>query len=295
MSIQFGISAINWVNEDVLSVGDHYTAEDVLGQMSGLGFTGTEFCRKFPRDPDVLKSLLERYNMVLTSQWKSVHFSDPSKREEELRAYREHVDFLHAMGCKYVVTCETGNAFEDTTSNTVRVEPLTDEQWRHLVAGLHQAGEYCRSKGMKLVYHYHGETVVESRDEIRRLMDSTDPELVHMLYDAGHAYFGGSDPLEVLRAYYDRIPYIHLKDVRRDVLEWKRKEGIRFREAVIKGVFTVPGDGAIDFAPIFDELKQRGYRGWIIIEAEQDPLVAEPTRYARLTKEYISRISGLSI
>ncbi|CAG7653689.1 myo-inosose-2 dehydratase [Paenibacillus allorhizosphaerae] len=291
-NVKYGISAINWVNEDILEMGDHYTAEQVLTDMSSLGYEGTEFCRKFPRNTEALQSLLGSKNMVLTSQWKSVHFTDPSRREAELQAFRAHADFLKAMGCKYVVTCETGNAFEDLSQNSVRIEPLTDEQWEHLVEGLHEAGRYCKDNGMKLVYHYHGETVVESGEEIERLMKSTDPELVHMLYDTGHAYFGGSDPLHILRTYYDRIAYIHLKDVRQEVLDWKRTQGVRFRDAVRKGVFTVPGDGCIDFGPIFRELKDRGYEGWMIIEAEQDPAIADPVKYARKAKEYIEQVSA---
>ncbi|TBL71442.1 myo-inosose-2 dehydratase [Paenibacillus thalictri] len=292
MNVKYGISAINWVNEDIMELGDHYTAEQVLGDMSGLGFAGTEFCRKFPRDVEQLKKLMAGFNMELTSQWKSVHFSDPSRREEELQAFREHADFLKAMGAKYVVTCETGNSFEDLTQNSVTVEPLTDEQWKHLAEGLNEAGRYCRDNGMQLVYHYHGETVVESGEEIARLMEITDPELVHMLYDTGHAYFGGSDPLHVLKTYYDRIKYIHLKDIRQDVLDWKRENNVRFREAVRKGVFTVPGDGCIDFAPIFAELKARGYEGWMIVEAEQDPSIADPVVYAAKTREYIAKVGG---
>lgn len=289
MHVKVGISAINWVNEDILEMGDHYTAEQVLTDMSSLGYEGTEFCRKFPRDVEQLKQLLASKDMVLTSQWKSVAFSDRSRHEEELQAFREHADFLHAMGCGYVVTCETGNAFEDLTLNTVRVEPLKVAQWQAMVDGLHEAGRYCRTLGMKLAYHYHGETVVEGGQEIRRLMESTDPELVYMLYDTGHAYFGGSDPLDILHTYYDRIPYIHLKDIRQDVLDWKRSESIRFRDAVRKGVFTVPGDGCIDFAPIFRELRARGYEGWMIVEAEQDPAIADPVAYARIAKSNIDK------
>jgi len=291
MKVKYGISAINWVNEDIMELGDHYTAEQVLGDMSRLGFEGTEFCRKFPRDTGKLKELLNRNGMVLTSQWKSVHFSQPDRREEELQAFHEHADFLKAMGCSYVVTCETGNAFEDAESNSVRVEPLTDEQWKHMVEGLHEAGRYCKEYGMQLVYHYHGETVVEGGAEIARLMEMTDPELVHMLYDTGHAYFGGSDPLYILQTYYDRIRYIHLKDIRQDVLDWKRQEGIRFREAVRKGIFTVPGDGCIDFKPIFNELASRGYEGWMIIEAEQDPSIADPVEYAEKAKAYLQAVT----
>lgn len=285
----FGISAINWVNEDVLSIGDRYTCDEVLSDMSMLGFKGTEFCRKFPRDVAQLQAIMAQYGMRLTSQWKSVLFSDPAVQEEELRAFREQADFLRAMGCEHAVVCETTYAFNDAKpERRCTRDSLSDEEWEHVVDGLHKAGRYCSDIGMKLVYHHHAETVIEGPDHIRRLMASTDPALVYLLYDSGHAYYGGSDPLELLREYYHRIAYIHLKDVRQSVLDWKRAGGIGFTDAVVNGLFTVPGDGCIDFGPIMRELGARDYDGWIIIEAEQDPDVADPVAYARKAKSYLS-------
>src|SRR5690606_7325960 len=128
--------------------------------------------RKFPRDVDALKALLAKYGMVMSSQWNSVHFSDPARKEAELQQYKVKVDFLAAMGCKHVVTCESGNTFEDLTQNKVTIEDLSDEQWESLVDGLHRAGQYCKDKGMKLIYHFHGETVIEKPAQIDRLMAS---------------------------------------------------------------------------------------------------------------------------
>lgn len=292
MKVQYGISAINWVNEDIKEYGNHYTAEQVLSEMASLGFEGTEYCRKFSRDVDMLKQLLASKNMVLTSQWRSVHFSDLSRHEEEMEAFRAHADFLKAMGCKHVVTCESSNKTEDLANNKIHITPLTDEQWQHVVDGLHKAGQYCKDIGMKLVYHFHGETVVETEAEIGRLMAMTDPELVYMLFDTGHAYYGGCDPLQLLQKHYDRIAYIHFKDVRKDVLEQHLKDGFRFREGVRRGVFTVPGDGCIDFKAICDELSSRNYEGWIIIEAEQNPEVANPLHYAEIAHNYLTSITA---
>jgi len=290
MAISFGISAINWVNEDILSLGDHYTAEQVLADMSSLGFKGTEFCRKFPNDTEQLKALLSSYGMVLSSQWNSVNFSDESKKAASLEVFKKRVDFLAEMGCKHVVTCESGNTFEDLTSNKVTVDELTEAQWASLIDGLHQAGQYCKDKGMKLVYHYHGETVIEKPAQIDRLMASTNAELVYLLFDTGHAYYGGYDPLQLLQKYYDRIAYIHLKDIRQAQLDELNASGLRFRTGVQNGVFTVPGDGCISFAPIAEELLTRGYDGWIIIEAEQDPGVANPVTYAKFAIEHLQKI-----
>jgi inosose dehydratase len=291
---KFGISPINWVNEDIHEIGDHYTFEQLMEDFSTLGFTGTENCRKFPQDPAVLKGKLAERGIELTSQWKGVIFADPAIRQEELAAYRKHVEFLHAMGSKRVVTCEIGGSpFADPreTANREAVQPLTDEQWGYVAEGLEQAGAICAEYGMKLVYHYHMGTVVESGQQIDRLMAMTDPGLVHLLFDTGHAYYGGSDPLDILRRHADRIAYVHLKDVREDVLSRVRKDGLTFLESVVNGVFTVPGDGCIDFAPIFGELRNLGYEGWMILEAEQDPSKAEPNHYARIAIDYIGRIA----
>ncbi|WP_372663665.1 myo-inosose-2 dehydratase [Cohnella sp.] len=290
---KLGISPINWVNEDVLTLGDHYTFEDLLGDFSSLGFSATENCRKFPKDPDVLKTALAEKGIRLTSQWKGVLFSDPARRDEELKSYRQHVDFLKRMGSEHVVTCELGGSIIGDPRRQGIVEnviPLTPEEWGYMVEGLNQAGEICRENGMKLVYHYHIGTVVEKPDEIDRLMASTNPDLVHLLYDTGHAYYGGYDPLELIQKHGDRVGYVHLKDIRQSVLDRVMESGIPFQASVIAGVFTVPGDGCIDFGPIFRALNDREYDGWMIIEAEQDPSVANPYEYAKLSKRYIDGI-----
>jgi len=290
MAFKYGISAINWSNEDIIAFGDRYTADDILGQMSELGFKGTENSRKFPATPSELKGLMAHYEMELTSQWNSVHFSEPARVEEELRAFYKLVDYLHETGCKHVVTCDCGNTFEDLEANKVEVAPLTEEQWKSLAAGLNQAGAYCSSKGMKLVYHFHGETVIETGEQIDRLMASTNPEYVHMLFDTGHAYYGGSDPLQLLQKHISRVAYVHLKDIRKEELQKLRNSGLRFRTGVRDGVFTVPGDGCIAFQPILQLLKDSGYDGWIIIEAEQDPEKANPKQYAQKAISYLRSI-----
>lgn len=296
---RFGISPINWVNEDNHEIGDHYTFEQLLDDFSRLGFTGTEMCRKFPKQPSELKHRLAEKGIELASQWKGVIFADPALRAEELAAYRKHVEFLSAMGSRHVVTCEIGGSphadprfgshdLHSPELHTVR--RLNDEQWKHVAEGLEQAGRICDEYGMKLVYHYHASTVVERGDEIDRLMEMTDPALVHLLYDTGHALHGGTDPLALLKKHCDRIAYVHLKDVRKDVLKQVKQEGISFLDSIPQGVFTVPGDGCIDFRPIFQHLKEREYAGWMIIEAEQDPLKADPVVYAERSIAYIRGI-----
>ncbi|RAK16873.1 2-keto-myo-inositol dehydratase [Anoxybacillus vitaminiphilus] len=292
-NFRIGIAPISWVNDDIPGLGDHYTQDQVLSEMSSLGYISTEMGRLFSQDPSSLKAKLEKYGIQLASKFVGVLFSDEGRLEEELQSFSQWVKYLKEMGCEHVIVCEMGGSMHwdpRRSSDDKIIQKLTDKEWQSLVDGLHRAANICREYGMKLVYHFHAGTVVETAEEIDRLMELTDPNLVHLLYDTGHALYGGYDPLELLNNYYDRIQYIHLKDVRREVLEEVRRENLDFRSAVLRGMFTVPGDGCIDFAPIFEKLVEKNYDGWIIVEAEQDPAVAHPYKYAKMAKEYIDFI-----
>lgn len=287
---RIGIAPISWVNDDIPGLGDHYTQDQVLSEMAQLGYVSTEMGRLFMQDPPALKAKLAEYGVELASKFVSTLFSDASRLQTELEAFTEWVNYLKQMGCEYVIACEMGGSMHwDPRRDPAEksIQKLSDSQWESLVNGLHEAARICQANGMELVYHFHAGTVVETAEEIDRLMEMTDPGLVHLLFDSGHALYGGYDPHELLVTYYDRIRYVHLKDVRREVLKEVQRENLDFRSAVLRGMFTVPGDGCIDFAPIFKELVERNYHGWIIVEAEQDPEVAHPYTYAKMAKEYI--------
>lgn len=287
-----GIAPISWMNDDIPGLGDHYTEDQVLSEMAALGYQSTEMGRLFMRDPSTLKKRLDQYQIELASKFVGTLFSDSTRQAEELQSFRNWVDYLKEMGSKYVIVCEIGGSMHWDPRNsqeTVPIQKLTNDQWRTLVEGLHQAAELCQTNGMQLVYHYHAGTVIETREEIDRLMEMTDPDRISLLYDTGHALYGDYDPLELVKKYLDRIKYVHLKNVRCNVLEQVRREKLDFRTGVLKGLFTVPGDeeGCIDFEPIFQELLKSGYDGWWIVEAEQDPAVAHPYKYAKMAKDYI--------
>ncbi|WP_426448040.1 myo-inosose-2 dehydratase [Paenibacillus sp. S-38] len=290
LPFRLGAHPINWVGEDVKEHGDDTTYERILDDMAALGLQGTEMGRKYPADPAVLREELSRRGLQLVSQWKSVLFSDPSYRKEELEAYRRHAAFLKDMGAEVISTCEIGGSLHfdpRRTSHEKEVLRLDDAGWESLAEGLNEAGVIAREYGLKLTYHHHGGTVVEQGHEIDRLLEMTDPALVHLLFDTGHAYYGGADPLSVLQKHYDRIAYVHLKDIRPQVLEEARAEGADFISCIRRGVFTVPGDGCIDFAPIVGELAARGYGGWAMLEGEQDPAAHPPYDYAKQALLYL--------
>ncbi|UUZ97342.1 myo-inosose-2 dehydratase [Paenibacillus sp. P25] len=279
--------------EDVREHGADTTFEQIVDDIQKLGLTGTEMGRKYPTDIPVLKQELSKRGIQLVSQWKSVLFSDPAYRESELEAYRKHAAFLKEMGSTVISTAEVGGSLHfdpRRTPHEKEVLRLDEAGWRSLAEGLNAAGAIAKEYGLKLTYHHHGGTVVEQPEEIDKLMELTDPSLVYLLFDTGHAYYGGADPLTVLRKHYDRIAYIHLKDIRPAVLEEARAEKADFVTCIRKGVFTVPGDGCIDFAPIFAELLDRGYDGWAMLEGEQDPAEHNPYEYAKNALQYIESL-----
>jgi inosose dehydratase len=289
---KLGAGAIAWTNPGTPEFDDSYTAEQIISQMSDLGYEGTEMNRKYPSDREALNSLLDQYRMKISSQYKFVVFSNPAIVDDEMKSFKEHADFLYSMGCKYVIVSERGGSahWDPVTGDSGVITPLNEESWASLIDNLHKAGEYCNQHGMRLVYHYHAGTVIEQHAEIDYLMDHTDPAKISLLFDTGHAYYGNYEPLELLQKHLQRIHYIHLKDVRKEVLHRARKENIDFKQGVVEGIFTVPGDGDIDFEPIFAILLNRGYDSWIIVEAEQNPASANPYEYAKMAKHYIDNI-----
>jgi len=280
---RLGGHPINWVGEDVLEHGADTPFERIVDDMQLLGLEGTEMGRKFPADAQTLKKELSDRGLTLVSQWKSVLFSDPSYREEQLEAYRLHAAFLQEMGATVISTCEIGGSLHfdpRRTPHEKEVQRLDDAGWASLAEGLNAAGAIAREYGLKLTYHHHGGTVVERPEEIDRLMAMTDPETVFLLFDSGHAYYGGADPLSVLRKHYERIAYVHLKDVRRPALERAQAANADFLTCIRMGVFTLPGSGDLDFRPIVGELLERGYDGWAMLEGEQDPALYPPFEFA---------------
>ncbi|MDQ0871894.1 inosose dehydratase [Paenibacillus sp. V4I3] len=293
LPFKLGIHPINWVGEDVKEHGADTTYEQILDDIQALGLKGTEMGRKYPTDIAVLKQELDKRGIGLVSQWKSVLFSDPAYREEELKAYRKHAEFLKEMGSTVISTAEVGGSlhFDPRRSpNEKEVLRLDEAGWQSLAEGLNLAGAIAQEYGLKLTYHHHGGTVVESPEEIDKLMELTDPSLVYLLFDTGHAYYGGADPLTVLRKHEKRVAYIHLKDIRQSVLDEARAEQVDFVTCIRKGVFTVPGDGCIDFAPIFAELLAQGYAGWAMLEGEQDPAAHNPYEYAKQALQHIESL-----
>ncbi|KTD35231.1 myo-inositol catabolism protein iolE [Legionella moravica] len=292
MNIKLGIAPINWCNDDDPNLGKDISFEQCIREMALAGYIGTELGNKYPRDITVLKDALGAQGLQLSSAWFSTFFTDPSQYQSTLSRFMDHMSFMRAMGASYINVCECGHAIQGTEQAIISpYKPeFSQEQWGHLINGLHALGRIAYDFNMTIVYHYHAGTGVYHEHEIDYLMQNTSPQLLSLLLDTGHAAFAGIDPLNLIAKYGDRIRYVHLKDIRSEVLKQTEQQQLSFMNAVRSGVFTVPGDGAIDFNSVFKALKQAQYEGWMIVEAEQDPGKAPPLEYARKAFDYLSAI-----
>ncbi|ARB93931.1 myo-inosose-2 dehydratase [Legionella longbeachae] len=291
MHIKLGIAPINWCNDDDPELGKEISFEQCIREMSEAGYRGTELGNKYPRDASVLKNALDNYGLHLSSSWFSTFFTESEQYDNTLSRFMEHLSFMKAMGASFINVCECGHAIQGTKSPILGSEKprFNEKQWASLIQGLHAIGRIAYDFNMHLVYHYHAGTGVFYEQEIDFLMENTSPQLISLLMDTGHAVFAKINPVDLINKYGDRILYIHLKDIRINVLNKVEKEKLSFMDAVRDGVFTVPGDGSIDFATIFKALQNHQYTGWMIVEAEQDPAKAPPLEYAKKAYDYLQQ------
>lgn len=297
MTVRLGINPLTWSNDDMPALGAETPLETCLSEGKEAGFSGFELGNKFPRTPETLGPILKQHELDLVSGWYSSELLTRTA-EAEIEAVQNHLHLLKSLGARVMVFCEvTGCVHGDQTTAVSRRPVMTDAQWQTLTERLNQVARYCLDQGVRIAYHHHMGTVVESADDIRRLMDNTD-QSVGLLLDTGHLMFSGGDPLQIQQEYAGRICHVHCKDIRADVLADVRNRDLSFLDAVLNGVFTVPGDGCIDYSTLFKGLKASGYQGWLVVEAEQDPAVAHPLTYARLGHEGLVRAcadAGLTI
>jgi len=287
MSVRLGISPIGWSNDDLPELGGATPLETCLAEGRLAGFQGIELGNKFPRDPEVLRPILERHRLSLISGWYSGHLMERSVAEE-ITAIEGHRALLAAMGCAVLVYAEATGSIAGDRSRPLSSRPrLGDGDWSHFGGRLSELAEHLSRRGIRLAYHHHMGTVVENEADIDRLMATTSAA-AGLLLDTGHLAFAGADPARLARRYGHRIKHVHCKDVRAGVLARVRAADASFLDAVLDGVFTVPGDGCIDFAQVLTELAAAGYDGWLVVEAEQDPAKARPLAYAQLSYTHLS-------
>lgn len=290
-----GIAPIGWTNDDMPELGGENTFQQTVSEMALAGFTGCEIGNKYPKDPAELKKALDLRGMRIASRWFS-SFILTQPIEQVAADFERELDFLSAVGANRINVSEQSYSIQGQKDTPVLGggrHVMDDAEWDRFCAGLNHLGKIAAQRGFRLCFHHHMGTVVQTAAETDRMLAHTDPDCVFLCYDTGHFTFAGEDPLAVLKKYVHRVGHVHLKDMRADVVARVKPEGWSFLTAVRNGAFTVPGDGCVDFDPIFELLAKAGYAGWLLVEAEQDPAKANPLEYAIKARKYIREHTGL--
>lgn len=289
--IKLGIAPIAWSNDDLPELGGETTLETCLSEAKAAGFSGVEKGGKFPLDPKVLGPLLEDQGLALCSGWFSGGLRHGTV-EDEKKNIAEQLHLFQVLGCPVMVYAETTGTVQGQIDTPVADRPvMPDEEFGPYGEKLTTFADWLEAEGCPMSYHHHMGTVIETERDVDLLMQATGPS-VGLLLDTGHLTFAGGDVLATTRRHGARINHVHCKDIRGEVLQRLKAENWSFLNGVLEGVFTVPGDGMIDYGPFAKLLAEIGYSGWVVVEAEQDPVKANPFEMAKIGHAALSEAFG---
>ena len=288
MNINLGIAPIAWSNDDMPELGGDTPIETCLFEVQSVGYSGIELGGKFPRNSGTVKYLLNKFNLNLPGGWYSSRLRERSI-DEEWEAMQDQINLLKLVKASVFIFAEKTESIQSDQSRPLSQRPkLEDREWNEFCKKISEISKRLADIGLPMSYHEHMGTIIQSEEDINRLLDNTNDE-TFLLYDTGHIMFAQGDYESILKKYVSRINHIHCKDIRKNVLEKSLSEDLSFRDAFLEGVFTVPGDGCIDYNPLFKILFRNNYSKWVIVEAEQNPKKANPLKYAKIGYNYLTK------
>jgi inosose dehydratase len=281
MAVRLGTNPIAWTNDDLLTLGDAISVDTCLAEARQAGFAGIELGRKFPRRAEELGPILDRHGLRLVSGWYGARLRERDAKAE-IAELQPHLQLLQALGCEVMVFAEMVGAIHGDRAIPLSRRPrLAESEWAPFTRRLTEVADYLAETDMPMAYHHHMGTAIESEDDVDRLMAETGPS-VGLLFDTGHLTLAGGDPVSVAARHAARVRHVHCKDVRSRVMAAVRNREASFLDAVVEGVFTTPGGGAVDFVASLTPIAQAGHSGWLVVEAEQDPEKAPPLLYGSM-------------
>ena len=291
MSVKLGIAPIAWSNDDMPELGGDTSLETCLSEAREAGFTGIESGGKFPKTSKELLPILNKYNINLCSGWYGANLLKRTVKDE-MENIRTQLDLFKDCNAPCIVFAEVTNSIQADEKKPLSKRPKLDkDDWKKFCEKINEVGKRLEGENMPLAYHHHMGTVIQSHEDTERLMNETN-DTVKLTIDTGHMLFAGGNSLKIIRDFKEKIAHVHCKDMREKVLNKSLSEDLSFRHAFLEGAFTVPGDGCIDYRPIFNELVKNNYQGWLVVEAEQDPKKANPFEYAKIGFNYLKKTSS---
>jgi len=287
MSVKLGIAPIAWSNDDMPELGGETSLEQCLEEASLAGFIGIESGGKFPKYSHELLPLLKKHKLNLCSGWYGANLRTNSVKEE-IELIQNQLKLFKDCNSPCMVFAEVSDSVQGDPNKRLSERPKMNlEESKAFYKKISEIAKYLEDQGMPLAYHHHMGTVIETEKDTIQLLESTD-DSVKLTLDTGHMLFAQGNSKKILEDFSSRTIHIHCKDIRKSVLDNSLEKDLSFRGAFLDGAFTVPGDGCIDYKPLFDTLKAKDYSGWLVVEAEQDPAKANPFEYAKIGYKYLT-------
>jgi len=289
MKINLGIAPIAWSNDDMPDLGGDTPIETCLFEARSVGFRGIELGGKFPRNPGTIKYLLNKFDLEMPGGWYGAYLNERSV-EEEWQAMQNQIELYKLINSSVFIFADVSGSIQGEPKIPLSRRPrLKDNEWNDYCNKISEIAKRLSDIGLPMSYHEHMGTIIQSEQDVYRLLDNTNDK-TSLLFDTGHILFAKGDYESILKKYVSRVNHVHCKDIRKKILDRSLSNDLSFRDSFLKGVFTVPGDGCINYKPLFKTLYDNKYSQWLIVEAEQDPKKANPLEYAKIGYKYLNRI-----
>jgi inosose dehydratase len=308
-AIRVGNAPCSWGVLELDGVtGDPIGYRQMLDELVATGYTGTELgdWGFMPTDPQVLRSELERRRLTMVGAFVPVRLKDASAHADgEARCLRT-ARLLAAVSearngdqGPFLVLSDDNGSDPVRAGHAGRVTPelgLSPAEWDVFAGAAERLARSVRAEtGLRTVFHHHCAGYVETPDEIANFLELTDPATIGLVFDTGHyAYGSGTTERDAvprgLRRFADRIWYVQFKDCHAGVADRARVEGWDYLEAVRHGLFCELGQGSVDFPAAVAWLRERDYRGWVLVEQDILPGMGAPRESAQRDREYLRAI-----
>ena len=287
--MKIATAPVNWNNADAPDFREWFPYPQILDLMVAAGYTATEWGMNMPSHVSQMLTDLNERRLQLLGGFVALELRNEAKLASEIERAIEFGHFFKSLGGQLLIAADSGDPFRLAQSG--RVDPtsgLKEHEWRNLTSGLDQIGNRLRGEGVKVVFHNHVGTYVETEAETARLLEETKPEYVGWCFDSGHIAYGGADVFRLLTKYGSRVRHAHLKDVHAEVLNEARARRWNLADALKAFIFSPLGEGNLDLRRVLELLRDQGYNDWLVVEQDTTPL--DPTTVARQNRIFLEEL-----
>jgi inosose dehydratase len=270
---QFASAPDSWGVLDYRGPSWEQSYEKMLDEMVQAGYSGSELGPYgfFPTDPKILEPQLEKRKLKLLGAFVPVKMTDPAAGKTVIERIRKVGNLLATLKAPFLVMADDQSPERNAFSGRVYDKgclTLSADQWRHVGNIVADAERVANEFALDLVFHPHVATYVETPEECERFFDATSHTNVGLCLDTGHCVYGHGDSVKEAEKYKSKLRFVHVKDCDLKVLEQARRNKWTFEEAIEHKVFTIIGQGNIDFPAFFATLMKNGYSGWSVVEQD---------------------------